>query len=69
MENMRYSEAVARLEEIMAKVQSGRIDIDELAGLLKEAQELVRFCRGKLYKVDEEVKALLDCIDTGENVG
>ena len=66
---MRYSEAVARLEEIMAKVQSGRTDIDELAGLLKEAQELVRFCRGKLYKVDEEVKALLDCIDTGENVG
>lgn len=69
MENMRYSEAVARLEEIMAKVQSGRIDIDELAGLLKEAQELVKFCRGKLYKVDEEVKTLLDCIDTGENVG
>lgn len=60
MENMRYSEAVARLEEIMAKVQSGRIDIDELAGLLKEAQELVKFCRNKLYKVDEEVKALLD---------
>lgn len=68
MENMRYSEAVARLEEIMAKVQSGRIDIDELAGLLKEAQELVRFCRNKLYKVDEEVKALLD-ESTGENVG
>lgn len=68
MENMRYSEAVARLEEIMAKVQSGRIDIDELAGLLKEAQELVRFCRGKLYKVDEEVKALLD-ESIGENVG
>lgn len=66
---MRYSEAVARLEEIMAKVQSGRIDIDELAGLLKEAQELVKFCRNKLYKVDEEVKTLLDCIDTGENVG
>lgn len=44
----------------MAKVQSGRIDIDELAGLLKEAQELVKFCRNKLYKVDEEVKALLD---------
>lgn len=68
MENMRYSEAVARLEEIMAKVQSGRIDIDELAGLLKEAQELVKFCRNKLYKVDEEVKALLD-ESTGENVG
>ena len=57
---MTYSEAMARLEEIMGKVQGGRIDIDELAGLLKEAQELVKFCREKLYKVDEEIKALTE---------
>ena len=39
MKKMTYAEAMARLEEIMGKVQGGRIDIDELAGLLKEAQE------------------------------
>ena len=60
MEKMTYNEAVTRLEEIMGKIQSGKIDIDELAGLLKEAQELVKFCREKLYKVDEEIKALLE---------
>ena len=60
MKKMTYAEAMARLEEIMGKVQSGRIDIDELAGLLKEAQELVKFCREKLYKVDEDIKALTD---------
>ena len=58
MGNITYSEAMTRLEEIMGKVQGGRIDIDQLAGLLKEAQELVKFCREKLYKVDEEIKAL-----------
>ena len=63
MKKMTYSEAMARLEEIMGKVQGGRIDIDELAGLLKEAQELVKFCREKLYKVDEDIKALTE----GEN--
>ena len=57
---MTYAEAMARLEEIMGKVQGGRIDIDELAGLLKEAQELVKFCREKLYKVDEDIKALTE---------
>ena len=57
---MTYNEAVTRLEEIMGKIQSGKIDIDELAGLLKEAQELVKFCREKLYKVDEEIKALTE---------
>ena len=60
MENTTYSDAMARLEEIMGKVQGGRIDIDELAGLLKEAQELVKFCREKLYKVDEDIKALTE---------
>lgn len=58
MKKLTYAEAMNRLEEIVGKVQDGRIDIDELAGLLKEAQELVNFCREKLYKVDEEIKAL-----------
>ena len=60
MENMNYTQAVTRLEEIMNVVQSGKLDVDELSGLLKEAAELVKFCRAKLYKVDEEVKQLLD---------
>ena len=60
MENITYSEAMTRLEEIMGKVQGGRIDIDQLAGLLKEAQELVKFCRDKIYKVDEEIKSLTE---------
>ena len=48
------------MEEIMGKIQGGKIDIDELAGLLKEAQELVKFCRDKIYKVDEEIKSLTE---------
>ena len=60
MKKMTYSEAMTRLEEIMGKIQGGKVDIDELTGVLKEAQELVKFCRDKLYKVDEEIKALTE---------
>ena len=60
MKKMTYSEAMTRLEEIMGKIQGGKIDIDELAGLLKEAQELVKFCREKIYTVDEEIKSLTE---------
>lgn len=60
MDKMTYTKAVARLEEIMEAVQGGKLDVDELSGLLKEASELVKFCCEKLYKVDEEVKALID---------
>ena len=63
---MTYSQAISRLEEIMSSVQSGKMDIDTLTDALKEASELVKFCRGKLYKVDEEVKAMLDEIAADE---
>ena len=66
MENMTYTQAVERLEEIMNVIQGGGMDIDKLAVALKEASTLVQFCRSKLYKVDEEVKQLLDGISGGE---
>lgn len=61
-----YAEAMERLEAIMAEIQSGRVDVDTLAELLKEADEKIKFCRKKLYKVDKEVQAVLQNI--GEDV-
>ncbi|MBQ3120978.1 MAG: exodeoxyribonuclease VII small subunit [Bacteroidaceae bacterium] len=58
-----YSQAVARLEEIMQAIQSGSVEIDTLYRLLKEADELIKFCRTRLYEVDEEVKMLLDSMN------
>ena len=58
-----YSQAVARLEEIMQAIQSGSVEIDTLYRLLREADELIKFCRTRLYEVDEEVKLLLDSMN------
>ena len=49
-----YSQAVARLEEIMQAIQSGSVEIDTLYRLLKEADELIKFCRTRLYEVDRK---------------
>ena len=57
-----YNDAIKRLEEIIAQVNAGAVDVDMLTANLREAQELINFCRNKLYKVDEEVKALLSSI-------
>lgn len=54
-----YATAVARLEEILQLVQNANEDIDRLYKLLKEADELIKFCRARLYEVDGEVKSLL----------
>lgn len=60
MDNMTYAKAIARLEEIMALVQSGKMDIDALTEILKEASSLLQFCKARLFKVDDEVKSLLN---------
>ena len=60
MENMTYKQAVERLEEIMEKVQNGKMELDELSEALTEASALAGYCRGKLFKVDEEIKAIIE---------
>ena len=54
-----YDEAMKRLETIVKKIEDGEMDIDSLAENLKEAKELVAFCKGKLLKVEEEVNKIL----------
>jgi exodeoxyribonuclease VII small subunit len=57
---MSYEKAMKRLEEIVAKIESGEMDIDALAQNLKEAQKLVEFCKEKLTTVEAEVKKCLN---------
>lgn len=57
---MTYEKAMKRLEEIVNKVENGQMDIDSLSATLKEAQQLVAFCRDKLTKVDAEIKKILE---------
>lgn len=56
---MKYEEAIKELEAIVSQVENNELDIDQLAGRLKEAQKLIKLCRDKLYKTDEKIKALL----------
>lgn len=55
-----YAEAMKRLEAIVARIEDGELDIDRLGESLREAQRLIKFCKDKLYKADEEIKKMLD---------
>ena len=55
-----YSEAMKRLEAIVSRIESNELDIDQLGSHLQEAQKLIKFCREKLYKADEEIKKMLE---------
>ncbi len=57
---MKYEEAMRELEQIVARMESGEPDIDTLAEQLKRAQLLIKYCKDKLTKTDEEIKKILD---------
>ena len=57
-ETIKYEEALAQLETIVRKMEQNEYDIDELAVQLKTAQQLIRLCRDKLTKTEEEIKKL-----------
>ena len=58
-----YGEAAARLEEILAKIEEGQVDIDELSGLVQEAAELVALCRGKIHAAELQVQTITEQLE------
>ena len=54
-----FEEATARLEAIVRRMEDGQLNLDEITSQLKEAKQLVKFCRDKLTKTDKEVNNIL----------
>lgn len=59
-ENITYEAAMQQLEIIVAGFEQGNLEIDQLSTKLKEAQELLKFCKSRLLKVEKEVNKILD---------
>ena len=56
---VKYEQALTRLEEIVEQMENDELNIDELGEQLKKAQKLVKLCKDKLTKTDEEIKKIL----------
>ena len=54
-EEMKYEAAFAHLQDIVRKMENDEYSIDEIAVQLKEAQRLIKFCKDKLTKTEEEI--------------
>ena len=62
IDQMSYSEAVARLEQIVGSMQSPDCDIDRLAEYTSTALELLKHCKAKLHHTDEAVQKALKAL-------
>lgn len=58
-----YGEAMKELQEIMDSVENDNLDVDVLMKKVKRASELIKFCKEKLLKTNEEIQKVLDNIE------
>lgn len=61
-----YEQAVAELEGILEKIESGELNVDMLTAEVAKASELIKFCRQKLYATEKEVEEILEKFDEEE---
>lgn len=59
-EKIKYSEAMAEVESILARLRSEQMSIDELSGAVRRASELIEECRKILAQSEQEVEKLLN---------
>jgi exodeoxyribonuclease VII small subunit len=54
-----YEAAYEELQEIVKEIEEGSISVDDLSEKVKRAGELIRFCKDKLFKTEQEVNGVL----------
>ncbi len=54
-----YSEAMAEIEDILEKIENEELDVDELAEKVKRVSALLKFCKDKLTKTNDQVEQIL----------
>jgi exodeoxyribonuclease VII small subunit len=53
-----FEKALAELEKIVARMESGQLSLEEALATHKRGLELARFCQGRLEAAQHQVKVL-----------
>lgn len=56
---MKFESALGKLEEIVDKLESGDIGLDESLKLYEEGMKLLKFCTAKLDEVEKKIEILV----------
>ncbi len=53
-----YGDAVEQLEQLIGRLESGQLPLEELLGQYQRGTELMRYCRDRLQAVEDQVRVL-----------
>lgn len=59
-----FEQALGRLEKIVAEMEEGTLNLDDMIGRFEEGQELSAFCGKKLNEVERKIEKLVKQGDT-----
>jgi exodeoxyribonuclease VII small subunit len=54
-----YNQAMTEIEEILEKIENEELDVDELAEKVKRVSVLLKICKDKLHKTNQQVEQVL----------
>ena len=54
-----YENAMLELENIVSGIETDQVSIDELSTKVKRATELIKVCKEKLYKTENDIQKVL----------
>ena len=55
-----FEDALKRLEEIVEKLETGDVSLDESLAIFQEGIDLYRFCHKRLTEAEKRVKVLIE---------
>jgi exodeoxyribonuclease VII small subunit len=62
-EDLRFEEALAGLERIVARLEGGDLPLDDALKLFEEGVRLSRYCSGKLDEAERRIEILMKGAD------
>ena len=61
-----YNEAIDEIEEILQKIESGELDVDELTDKVKRVAYLLETCKKKLKTTESEIQKVINGLEKDE---
>ena len=58
-DNLSYTQAIAELEQLVARLQNPQCEIDKLREYTARALQLIQYCKTKLSETDNDLQKLL----------
>ena len=62
-EDLKFAQAMAELEEILALIRDERIDVDDLAPKVDRAAQLIKICRRKIDHTEARVREIVASLE------